>query len=61
MSKGLDVGATLPDFELPDENGVTHKLSELQQVAMRAYADFDPTEPEVRDKWESEQHAAAAA
>ena len=30
MSKGLTVGATLPDFELPDENGNTHRLSELQ-------------------------------
>jgi peroxiredoxin len=30
MSKGLTVGATLPDFELPDENGVLHRLSDLQ-------------------------------
>jgi peroxiredoxin len=30
MSKNLDVGSTMPDFELPDENGVMHKLSELQ-------------------------------
>jgi peroxiredoxin len=30
MSKGLEPGAILPDFELPDENGVRHKLSELQ-------------------------------
>jgi peroxiredoxin len=30
MSKGLNVGDVLPDFELPDENGVMHKLSELQ-------------------------------
>ena len=30
MSKGLEPGATLPDFELPDENGVMHRLSELQ-------------------------------
>lgn len=29
MSK-IKVGATLPDFELPDENGVLHTLSELQ-------------------------------
>ncbi len=29
MSK-IKVGATLPDFELPDENGVMHTLSELQ-------------------------------
>jgi hypothetical protein len=35
--------------------------ADLQQVAMRVYADFGPTEPEVRDKWESEQRAAAAA
>jgi peroxiredoxin len=30
MSKGLDVGATFPDFELPDENGDLKRLSELQ-------------------------------
>src|SRR3954465_12745835 len=30
MSKGLEPGAILPDFELPDEDGVRHKLSELQ-------------------------------
>ena len=30
MSKGLTPGAILPDFELPDENGVKHRLSELQ-------------------------------
>jgi peroxiredoxin len=30
MSKGLTPGATLPDFELPDENGDLHRLSELQ-------------------------------
>ena len=30
MSKGLEPGAILPDFELPDEDGVLHKLSELQ-------------------------------
>ena len=30
MSKGLNVGDVLPDFELPDENGVVHSLSELQ-------------------------------
>jgi peroxiredoxin len=30
MSKGLNVGDVLPDFELPDENGVMHSLSELQ-------------------------------
>ena len=29
MSK-IKVGATLPDFELPDENGELHRLSELQ-------------------------------
>ncbi len=29
MSK-IKVGATLPDFELPDENGDLHRLSELQ-------------------------------
>ena len=30
MSKGLTPGETLPDFELPDENGDLHRLSELQ-------------------------------
>jgi peroxiredoxin len=30
MLKDLKPGDTLPDFELPDENGVMHKLSELQ-------------------------------
>jgi len=30
MSKGLTVGATLPDFELPDEAGTTRRLSALQ-------------------------------
>ena len=30
MSRGLTPGATLPDFELPDETGTLHKLSELQ-------------------------------
>lgn len=30
MLKNLDVGDTLPDFELPDEKGVLHKLSEIQ-------------------------------
>ncbi len=30
MSKGLTVGAVLPDFELPDDSGTKHKLSELQ-------------------------------
>ena len=30
MTKALRPGATLPDFELPDENGVLHKLSDLQ-------------------------------
>jgi peroxiredoxin len=30
MSKGLTPGATLPDFELPDETGAMHRLSELQ-------------------------------
>jgi peroxiredoxin len=30
MSKGLEPGMTLPDFELPDENGDMHRLSELQ-------------------------------
>jgi peroxiredoxin len=30
MSKGLNIGDVVPDFELPDENGVVHRLSELQ-------------------------------
>ena len=30
MSKNLEPGSTLPDFELPDENGDLHRLSDLQ-------------------------------
>ena len=30
MSKNLEPGMVLPDFELPDENGALHRLSELQ-------------------------------
>ena len=30
MSKGLTPGSVLPDFTLPDENGVMHRLSQLQ-------------------------------
>jgi len=30
MSTGLDVGTTLRDFELPDENGTKWRLSQLQ-------------------------------
>jgi peroxiredoxin len=30
MSRNLEPGTTIPDFELPDENGVMHRLSELQ-------------------------------
>src|SRR5204863_8497320 len=30
MSKGLTPGETLPDFELPDENGDLRRLSEIQ-------------------------------
>ncbi len=30
MSKGLEPGMTFPDFTLPDENGVRHRLSTLQ-------------------------------
>jgi peroxiredoxin len=30
MSKNLEPGMTLPDFELPDENGDMHRLSDLQ-------------------------------
>ena len=30
MSRHLQPGMTIPDFELPDENGARHRLSELQ-------------------------------
>ena len=30
MSRHLEPGMTIPDFELPDEDGVMHRLSELQ-------------------------------
>ncbi len=30
MSKGLTPGSVLPDFRLPDENGIMHRLSEFQ-------------------------------
>jgi peroxiredoxin len=30
MSKNLEPGTTIPDFELPDEDGVVHRLSEIQ-------------------------------
>jgi peroxiredoxin len=30
MSKNLEIGSTIPDFELPDENGGMHRLSELE-------------------------------
>ena len=30
MSRHLEPGMTIPDFELPDENGARHRLSELQ-------------------------------
>ena len=30
MSKNLEPGTTIPDFDLPDEQGDTHLLSELQ-------------------------------
>jgi peroxiredoxin len=30
MSTGLTVGSTLPDLELPDDEGVKHRLSDLQ-------------------------------
>ena len=30
MSRNLEPGTTIPDFELPDENGEPHRLSELQ-------------------------------
>jgi peroxiredoxin len=30
MSRNLQIGTTIPDAELPDENGVLHRLSDLQ-------------------------------
>ncbi len=30
MSEGLTPGATIPDFELPDDTGVKRRLSDLQ-------------------------------
>jgi peroxiredoxin len=30
MSRNLEPGTTIPDFELPDDSGVMHRLSELQ-------------------------------
>jgi peroxiredoxin len=30
VSRNLEIGSTIPDFELPDENGAPHKLSDLQ-------------------------------
>lgn len=30
MSSNLEIGATIPNAELPDENGLLHRLSELQ-------------------------------
>jgi peroxiredoxin len=30
MSQNLEPGTTIPDFELPDENGARHRLSALQ-------------------------------
>jgi peroxiredoxin len=30
MSRNLEIGSTIPDFELPDENGDVYKLSDLQ-------------------------------
>jgi peroxiredoxin len=30
MSKNLEIGTTIPDAQLPDENGVLHRLSDLQ-------------------------------
>jgi len=30
MSKGLQPASVFPDYELPDENGVMHRLSDLQ-------------------------------
>jgi peroxiredoxin len=48
MSKGLTVGATLPDFTLPDQDGVLRSLSELQgddpMVLMLARGEHCPRE-----------------
>src|SRR5919106_599550 len=30
MSRNLEIGSTIPDFELPDENGDVYKVSDLQ-------------------------------
>ena len=30
MSRDLEIGTPIPDFELPDENGEMHSLSEIQ-------------------------------
>ena len=34
MSKNLQPGETLPDFELPDDSGVTRRLSELKAMSI---------------------------
>ena len=33
MSKGLEPGMVFPDFQLPDDNGVMHHLSDVQGEA----------------------------
>ena len=48
MASKLKVGATLPDFELPDDMGTMHRLSELQgdnpMVLMLARGEHCPRE-----------------
>jgi peroxiredoxin len=48
MTDKLQVGATLPDFELPDDTGTMHRLSELQgdnpMVLMLARGEHCPRE-----------------
>jgi peroxiredoxin len=54
MSKNLEPGMTLPDFELPDENGDLHRLSDLQGdnclVLMLGRGEHCP-----RERWQQRQ------
>ena len=49
MLKDLQPGDVFPDFELPDENGDPHRLSELQgddvMVLLLARGEHCPREP----------------
>ena len=40
MSVNLAPGMVFPDYELPDDNGVVHRLSELQGVSMNRLNTF---------------------